>query len=237
MTSSAVFRARRQALASAAIPRYAYGRMPPQMAQVVSVAPSQPAEEVLQQALDVLRAGGVVALPTDTLYGIACAFGNQEGMQRIQTMCGFDIALRPLTFLLPDLGELPRYATVNDTYFNVLRRIFPGPYCAELPAAPSVAKPFVRDGRRTIGVRIPGTALCEKLIWSLGKPLLSATAKSVTGDILTTAAEIKREYGKSLDLILDAGAQSGPPSTVVGMAGDRITVLREGRGPSNKVTG
>jgi tRNA threonylcarbamoyl adenosine modification protein (Sua5/YciO/YrdC/YwlC family) len=209
--------------------------MAPKVAPIVSVAPSQPEDEVLQQTLKVLQGGGVVALPTDTLYGLACAFGNQEGMQRIQTMRGFDMAARPLTFLLPDLGELPRFALVTDTAFNVLRKIFPGPYCAELTAAPSVAKPFIHEDRKTIGVRIPGTALCEKVIWSLGRPLLSATAKSTTGDILTTAAEIRREYGKSLDLILDAGTLSGPPSTVVSLAGDWITVIREGRGPSNKV--
>jgi tRNA threonylcarbamoyl adenosine modification protein (Sua5/YciO/YrdC/YwlC family) len=211
--------------------------MPPKIAPVVSVAPSQPEDKVLQQTLEVLRAGGVVALPTDTLYGIACVFGNQEGSQRIQTMRGFDMAARPFTFLLPDLGELPRYARVTDASYNVLRRIFPGPYCAELVAAPSIPKPFVHENRRTIGVRIPASALCEKVLWSLGKPLVSATAKSQTGDILTTAAEIKREYGKSLDLILDAGTLSGPHATVVSFAGDKITVLREGRGPSNKVLG
>jgi tRNA threonylcarbamoyl adenosine modification protein (Sua5/YciO/YrdC/YwlC family) len=209
--------------------------MAPNLAPIVSVAPSQPEDQALQQTLAVLQAGGVVALPTDTLYGIACAFGNQEGMQRIQTMRGFDMTTRPLTFLLPDLGELPRFAQVTDTAFNVLRKIFPGPYCAELTAAASIAKPFVHEDRKTIGVRIPGTALCEKVIWALGRPLLSATAKSTSGDILTTAAEIKREYGKSLDLILDAGTLSGPPSTVVSLAGDWISVLREGRGPSNKV--
>jgi len=209
--------------------------MAPKLAPIVSVAPSQPDEKVLQQTLEVLRRGGVVALPTDTLYGIACAFGNQEGIQRIQTMRGFDMATRPLTFLLPDLGELPRFAQVTDTAYNVLRKIFPGPYCAELTAAPTVAKPFVHEDRKTIGVRIPGTALCEKVIWSLGKPLLSATAKSPSGDILTTAAEIKREYGKNIDLILDAGTLSGSPSTVVSLAGDWISVIREGRGPSNKV--
>ena len=211
--------------------------MPPTSAPIVSVAPSQPEEEVLLQVLEVLRGGGVIALPTDTLYGLACAFGNQEGIQRIQTMRGFDMATRPLTFLLPDLGELPRFAQVTDTAFGVLRKIFPGPYCAELTAASSVAKPFVHEDRRTIGVRIPGTALCEKVIWSLGKPLLSATAKSPEGDTLTTALEIKRVYGKSLDLILDAGTLSGPPCTVVSLAGDWISVLREGRGPSNKVLG
>jgi tRNA A37 threonylcarbamoyladenosine synthetase subunit TsaC/SUA5/YrdC len=79
--------------------------------------------------------------------------------------------------------------------------------------------------------------LCEKILWALGKPLLSATAKSPSGDTLTSALEIQREYGKSLDLILDAGTLSGPPSTVVSLAGDWITVVREGRGPSNKLIG
>ncbi len=211
--------------------------MPAKIAPVVSVSPSQPEDPVLQRTLEVLRGGGVVAFPTDTLYGLACAFGNQEGIQRIQTMRSFDAAARPLTFLLPDLGELPHYAKITDAAFSILRKIFPGPYCAELNATPIVPKPFLHEERKTIGVRIPGTALCEKVIWALGKPLLSATAKSASGDVLTTAAEIKREYGKSLDLILDAGTLSGPPCTIVSLANDWITVLREGRGPSNKVIG
>ena len=209
----------------------------PPSAPIVSVAPSQPEEAVLAQALEVLKNGGVIALPTDTLYGIACVFGDSKGIKRIQTMRGFDIAARPLTFLLPDLGELPRYAVVSESAFGVLRKIFPGPYCAELVASANVPAPFVHEDRRTIGVRIPGTALCEKLLWALGKPLLTATAKSRSGDILNSAAEIKREYGKKLDLILDAGTLSGPPSTVVSLAGDWVTVLREGRGPSNKLIG
>ena len=204
-------------------------------APILSVAPSQPEEEILSRTLQVLKAGGVIAIPTDTLYGLACVFGDNAGIQRIQTMRGFDRAARPLTFLLPDLGELPRYAHVSESAFAVLRKIFPGPYCAELVANANVPTPFVNEDRRTIGVRIPGTALCEKLLWSLGKPLLTATAKTPSGDTLTTAAEIKREYGKSLDLILDAGTLSGPPSTVVSLAGDWVTILREGRGPSNKL--
>lgn len=191
----------------------------------------------MQRAVDVFKKGGVVAFPTDTLYGIGCMFGESQAIQRIQTMRGFDIAERPLTFLLPDLGELPRYALVTDSSYSVMRKIFPGPYCAELLAGPAIPAPFVNQDRRTIGVRIPGTALCEKILWSLGKPLLSATAKSLSGDTLVSAAEIQREYGKSLDLILDAGTLSGPPSTVVSLAGDWITVIREGRGPSNKLIG
>jgi tRNA threonylcarbamoyl adenosine modification protein (Sua5/YciO/YrdC/YwlC family) len=209
--------------------------MPIVIAPVIEVAPSQPAEETVQKTLEVLRGGGVIALPTDTLYGLACIYGNAEANKRIQTMRGFDAAARPMTFLLPDLGELPRYATVGESSYRVLKKIFPGPYCAELVAHPSIPTPFVHEDRRTIGVRIPATTFCEKLLWALGKPLLTATAKSPAGDILVSAAEIKREYGKSLDLILDAGTLSGPPSTVVSLAGDWVTVLREGRGPSNKL--
>jgi tRNA threonylcarbamoyl adenosine modification protein (Sua5/YciO/YrdC/YwlC family) len=209
----------------------------PVAARIVQVAPSQPEDKALQNALQVLQHGGVIALPTDTLYGLACIYGDNQGVERIQAMRGFNRAARPLTFLLPDLGELPKYAVVGESAYAVLRKIFPGPYCAELAANPSVPEPFIHEDRRTIGVRIPGTALCEKLLWALGKPLLSATAKSPTGDVLQTAAEIKREYGRSLDLILDGGSLSGPPSTVVSLAGDWVTVLREGRGPSNKLIG
>jgi tRNA threonylcarbamoyl adenosine modification protein (Sua5/YciO/YrdC/YwlC family) len=208
----------------------------PALAPIIEVAPSQPEDEALQKAIDVLNNGGVIALPTDTLYGLACVYGDSDGVQRIQTMRGFNKAARPLTFLLPDLGELPKYAVVGESAYAVLRKIFPGPYCAELAANPAVPEPFVHEDRQTIGVRIPGTALCEKLLWALGKPL-SATAKSPAGDVLQTAAEIKREYGRSLDLILDGGSLSGPPSTVVSLAGDWVTVLREGRGPSNKLIG
>lgn len=209
--------------------------MPVAFAPILEVAPSQPREELLKNVIDVFRNGGVVVLPTDTLYGIACLSGDSVAQKRIETMRGFDAAVRPMTFLLPDLGELPRYAVVTEHAYNIIRRIFPGPYCAELLASAAVPSPFVRDGKKTIGIRIPGTALCERLIWTLGKPLLSATAKSPSGHILTTAAEIKREYGKSVDLILDAGTLSGPPSTVVSLIGDNVTVLREGRGPSNKL--
>jgi tRNA threonylcarbamoyl adenosine modification protein (Sua5/YciO/YrdC/YwlC family) len=138
---------------------------------------------------------------------------------------------------LPDIGELPKYAVVGESAYAVLKKIFPGPYCAELTAGPAVPEPFVLEDRQTIGVRVPATALCEKLLWAIGKPLLTATAKSPAGDVLHTAAEIKREYGRALDLILDAGSLSGPPSTVVSLAGDWVTVIREGRGPSNKLLG
>jgi tRNA threonylcarbamoyl adenosine modification protein (Sua5/YciO/YrdC/YwlC family) len=211
--------------------------MPASVAPIVEVAPSVPAEAVVRRALAVLGTGGVVAFPTDTLYGIGCELGREPAVERIERMRELDRARRPLTFMLPDIGELPHYASVSEASYRILLRIFPGPYCAELQASHRVPSPFVHEERRTIAVRVPDSALCERLLWGLGRPLLTATAKSRAGAVLTTAAEIQREYGGEVDLILDGGTLVGPPSTVVSLIDDWITVLREGRGPSSKLLG
>ena len=206
-------------------------------AAIVEVSLLEPAEAVVQQAVSVLAAGGVIAFPTDTLYGLGCGFGQKQAIERIQLMRGLDLSKRPLTFLLPDVGELPRFTRMSESGYRMVSRILPGPYCVELLAHPNVPSPFVQGERRTIGVRIPQSALCEKLTWRLGRPILTATAKSRDGHVLTTAAEIRQEYGAQLDLILDGGTLSGPPSTVVSLVDDWVTVLREGLGPANRLTG
>jgi tRNA threonylcarbamoyl adenosine modification protein (Sua5/YciO/YrdC/YwlC family) len=205
------------------------------IAPILEVAPSMPADVVLRQAIAVLGSGGVVAFPTDTLYGIGCELGRPHAIDRIQKMREFDGSKRPLTFLLPDMGEVPHYATVSEAAYRILMRIFPGPYCAELLATARVPMPFLHEERKTIGVRVPDSAFCERLLWGLACPILTATAKSRAGGVLTTAAEIQKEYGTELDLIIDGGTLVGPPSTVVSLIDDWITVLREGRGPSSKI--
>jgi tRNA threonylcarbamoyl adenosine modification protein (Sua5/YciO/YrdC/YwlC family) len=205
------------------------------IAPILEVSPSMPADAVVRQAIAVFAGGGVVAFPTDTLYGIGCELGRPHAIDRIQKMREFDGAKRPLTFLLADLGEVPHFATISESAYRILTRIFPGPYCAELLATARVPMPFLHEERRTIGVRVPDSALCERLLWGLGRPILTATAKSRAGGVLTTAAEIQKEYGAELDLIIDGGTLAGPPSTVVSLIDDWITVLREGRGPSNKI--
>lgn len=204
-------------------------------AQIIEVAPSMPSLDVLKEVVSVLQSGGVIAFPTDTLYGIGCALGRKDAIDRIAEMRGFDGAMRPLTFLLPDIGELPHWALVNESSYRILNRIFPGPYCAELLATSRVPSPFVHKERKTIGVRIPDTAFCEQLLWGLRRPMLTATAKSRSGVVLTSAQELLREYDKELDLIVDGGPLNGPPSTVVSLVDDWVTVLREGRGPSSKI--
>ena len=205
------------------------------IAPIVDVAPAAPSDEVIARAVEVLSRGGVIAFPTDTLYGIGCQMDHRQAIDRIQAMRGFDSAKRPLTLLLPDVGELPRYAIVGEPGFRIVTRIFPGPYCAEMLASPGAPTSFVHKDRRTIGVRIPDTAFCARLLWALRRPMLTATAKARDGGALATAQDIAREYGGDLDLIVDGGELSGPPSTVVSLVDDWVTVLREGKGPPGRL--
>jgi tRNA threonylcarbamoyl adenosine modification protein (Sua5/YciO/YrdC/YwlC family) len=191
--------------------------------------------EADRAAVDALRAGGVIAFPTDTLYGIGCAFDRRRAIERVLDMRAIDRSRRPLTFLLPDLGELARYTQVTEAAHQILGRIFPGPFCVELIAAPAVPDPYVVGRRRTIGVRIPDDPFCEKLLWALGVPILTATAKSRAGRLLTDAAQIAEEFGTRLDLIVDGGVKDGPPSTVVSLVDDWVTVLRPGRGDPDRL--
>ena len=188
--------------------------------------------DAVKDAVAVLKAGGVIAFPTDTLYGIGCAYSRRRAIERILRLRGIDRTKRPLTFMLPDLGELARYAEVSEIGRIVLSRIFPGPYCVELIAQASVPDPFVVGGHRAIGVRIPDHRFCEQVMWGLGEPLLTATAKSTDGRILTTAIAIQDALGPSLDRIFDGGVLEGLPSTVLSLVDDWPTLLRQGRGAS-----
>lgn len=194
---------------------------------------SDPSAE--SRAVELLKAGGVIAFPTDTLYGIGCAYGRRRAVERILDMRGIDRSRRPLTFLLPDLGEVARYAEVTEAGHALLGRVFPGPYCVELVAAAVVPDPYVVGQRRTIGVRIPDHPFCEKMLWGLGTPVLTATAKGRDGHLLTDAAAIAAAYADDIDLIVDGGVQDGAPSTVVSLLDDWVTLLRQGRGDPDRL--
>jgi len=193
------------------------------------------AEGGVSEAVEALRTGGVIAFPTDTLYGLGCIWMRPRAVERIANMRGIDARRRPFTLLLPDIGEVARFADVSAPMHRVLERITPGPYCVELPATDAVPDPFVVGRRRTIGVRVPDHAVCEKLLWQVGYPVVSVTAKAPDGRLLTTAAEIAAAFPDDLDLVLDGGRLDGPPSTVVSLMDDWITVLRQGKGNTHKL--
>ncbi len=205
------------------------------VAESLAISLSAPESELIQRAADVLTGGGVVAFPTDTLYAIGCTFGRADAVERIAKLRGIDTGKRPFTLLLPDVGTLPHYAEVSESAYRIINRVMPGPYCIELTATPKVLSAAGFSQRKTLGLRIPASAVCNKLMWRLGRPLVSVTAKDTAGKTLTTAAEIVAAYGTQIDLVLDGGEQTGLPSTVISLVDDWVTVLRAGRGSTDKI--
>lgn len=202
-----------------------------QAAPIISISDG----EAERRAIDALKEGGIIAFPTDTLYGLGCAFSRRRAIDRLARLRGIDRSRRPFTFLLPDLGEVARYAVVSSEGCRILNRILPGPFCVELAAQPNIPEPFVVGRHRAIGVRVPNLGFCERVSWGLGEPLLTATAKTSAGHTLETAAEIAEAFGPDLDLIVDGGTLGGAPSTVVSLVDDWVTVLRLGRGDPDRL--
>jgi tRNA threonylcarbamoyl adenosine modification protein (Sua5/YciO/YrdC/YwlC family) len=203
--------------------------------KVLKVSLHAPEAAVIQRAAEVLTAGGLVAFPTDTLYAVGAILGNAAAAERIKRLRGIDTVKRPFTLLLPDVGTLPHYAKVSESAYRIINRIMPGPYCVELAAGPKVLGAPGFTERETLGLRIPDSAVCAKLMWRLGRPIVSATAKSQGGATLTMAEEIVAAYGDEIDLVLDGGVQTGLPSTVISLVDDWITILRAGRGSTANI--
>ena len=222
--------ARRGIRANAQPPQGAFTRLKNTVADILPISASSPDPETVRRAADVLLGGGVVAFPTDTLYAIGCLLGDAAAAERICRMRRIDTGKRPFSLLLPDVGTLPRYAEVSESAYRIINRLLPGPYCVELQAKAKALGSPGSSQRQTLGLRIPASLICSKLLWRVGRPVVSVTAKDPAGATLTTAAAIATAYGTELDLILDGGLQEGLPSTVISLVDDWITVLRPGRG-------
>jgi tRNA threonylcarbamoyl adenosine modification protein (Sua5/YciO/YrdC/YwlC family) len=199
-------------------------------AEILPISALAPDAETVRRAADVLSAGGVVAFPTDTLYAFGCVLGHAGAADRIARMRRIDSGKRPFSLLLPDVGTLPRYAEISESAYRIIDRLLPGPYCIELKATAKVMGSPGFSQRQTLGLRIPASNICNKVLWRLGRPIVSVTAKDHAGATLTTAQAIASVYATELDLILDGGVQEGLPSTVISLVDDWITVLRAGRG-------
>ena len=197
------------------------------MAQFFSLHPTHPPKRLVRQAADIVRAGGLIAYPTDSCYALGCQLGNAQALERLRAIRGID-ERHHLTLMCRDLSEIARYAMVSDKNFAFLK--IPGSYTFILPARREVPRRVTR--KKTIGVRIPGHPAAYALLAELGEPMLSTTL-TLPGDAapLSDAQQIRSRLGPRLDLIIDAGACDTQPSTVLDLTGGEPQVLRKGKGP------
>ena len=199
------------------------------MAQFFSVHPDNPQPRLVRQAVDIIRAGGVVAYPTDSCYALGCHIGDKPAMERIRRIRAMD-ERHQFTLVCRNLSEVGQFAKVDNLQFRLIRANTPGSYTFILRATRDVPRRLLTP-RHTIGVRIPGHNVAMALLEALGEPILSSTLiLPAHGVALNDAAEIRRHLEHSVDLVIDSGPCNGQVTTVVDLSGEAPRLVREGGG-------
>ncbi len=199
--------------------------------RIVTVSPADPREDRLEPAVDALRSGGVVAVPTETFYGLAADSRSAEAVARLNGLKR-KASDSPVLLLAADLGQARGLASRLPEGFETLASTFwPGPLTLVVPAAESVL-PEIGGGRGTVAVRVPGLTLPRRLAARLGRPITGASANLHAVAPVRTAAEVYAIFDDRLDVILDGGpTPGGAPSTLVDLASSPPRVLRTGAVP------
>ena len=200
------------------------------MAQFFTLHPDNPQPRLIKQAVQILRDGGVVALPTDSSYAIACHLGDKQAQDRIRNLRAVDDK-HHFTLLCRDLAEIAVYAQVDNQQFRLLKANTPGSYTFILEATREVPKRLQHPKRNTIGLRVPEHPVALALLAEMDEPLLSMTLILPNEKLpMHDANTIRENLEHQLDLILDAGACGMEPTTVIDLSRGDIEVLRRGRG-------
>lgn len=184
----------------------------------------------IRQAVDIVRAGGVIAYPTDSCYALGCHIGDKDALERIRRIRRAD-RHHHFTLVCRDLTEISRFAKVETWQFRLLKACTPGPYTFLLPATRETPRRLQHEKRRTIGVRIPDHVVPPLLIEALGEPIMSSTLLLPGEDLpLTEGSEIRARLEHGLDAVLDGGHCHLEPTTVVDLAEGEVRISRQGRG-------
>jgi tRNA threonylcarbamoyl adenosine modification protein (Sua5/YciO/YrdC/YwlC family) len=205
------------------------------MAEVLTIHPTNPQPRLLRLAARALRDGGVIAYPTDSSYALGCRLDDAEATRRIRTIRALN-ERHHLTLMCRDMADVGHFARLDNWQFRIVRQGTPGSFTYLLPATHEVPRRLQHPRRRTIGVRIPDHPLARAFIDEVGAPILSATLIPPESDEpLNDAASIRARFGRSIDLIIDAGPCAGMPTTVIDLAQTPPVIVRRGLGDPARV--
>lgn len=196
--------------------------------EVQKVYLENPQERLLKKAADILKDGGIVVYPTDTIYGLGADLFNKKAMDRILRIKQAS-SHKLLSFICPDLKDIARWAIVENNAYRIMRRVTPGPYTFILKATKQVPKILLQK-RKTVGIRIPDSQVARMLSDFLGDPILSTSVPQGDDGYYTDPEEIAETYQHDIDLILDAGVMFNMPSTIVDFSGKEPQIIRKGSG-------
>ncbi len=195
---------------------------------LLEINSDNPQMRLIRKVVEILRNGGIIVYPTDTVYGIGCDLFNKRGIEKI-----YEIKRRstkqPFSFVCADLKDISSYAQVSDYAYRTMRRLLPGAYTFVLEASRLVPK-ILLTKRKTVGIRVPDNNICLALVKELGHPIISTSATTEEDEILSDPAEIENKYRHAVDIVIDGGILASQKSSVVSLVDDIPDVIRAGKG-------
>ena len=205
------------------------------MSKFFQIHVENPQQRLIDQAVDIIKAGGVIVYPTDSGYALGCHIGDKAAMERIRAIRQVD-AKHNFTLVCRDLSEIATYAKVENSAYRLIKNHTPGPYTFILKATKEVPKRLQNPKRKTIGLRVPDNLIAQALLERLGEPLMSSTLILPGDDMpLTDPYDIRDTLEHALDLIIDGGYCGFEPTTVVELTEDAPVVARQGLGPVDAI--
>jgi tRNA threonylcarbamoyl adenosine modification protein (Sua5/YciO/YrdC/YwlC family) len=203
------------------------------MARYFDIHPDNPQQRALAAIADIVRAGGVIAYPTDSCYALGCQLGNTSGIERLRSIRGLGDK-HHLTLMCQDFAQLGQLAHVANPIFRAIKAATPGSYTFILPATKEVPRRLQHPGKKTVGVRIPRHVVTQALLAELGEPLVSTTLLLPGQDEpMTQGWEIVEELGHALDAVIDSGDCGTEPTTVIDFAQPEPEIVRRGAGDTS----
>lgn len=198
------------------------------MAETLNIDPEHLRGRHIERAVEILRRGGVIIYPTDTIYGLGCDITCKEAVEKIRLIKGRDDK-KPMSFVCADLANVSQYARVSNYAYRILKRCLPGPYTFVLPTTRETPR-MLQSKQKTVGLRVPDHPVPLAVINELGNPIISTSANLSSEEVLTDPSQLEEVLGSQVDLILECGQLPILPSSVISLVGDKAEILRRGQG-------
>ena len=201
------------------------------MAEFIKIYEDKPSEAAIKKVVDILKSGGLVIYPTDTVYGLGCDITNTKALERIAKIKGVKLEKANFSFICSDLSNLSDYVRQIDTStFKILKRSLPGPYTFILPGNNDL--PSVFRKKKTVGIRIPDNTIALDIVRMLGNPIVSTSIHD-DDEVLEYSTDpelIFEKWQYLVDLVIDGGYGDNVGSTIIDLSGNEPIVIREGKG-------
>jgi len=195
----------------------------------IMIDPKTPKPRTVSRVAEILKRGGIIVYPTDTVYGLGCCISNKHGIDKINTI---KVSKKPRSIMLADIKDISMFAKVSNEAYRIMRILFPGPYTIILPATRLVPK-LLQTNRKSVGVRIPDHWFCRAIVRETGEPIITASVPMTDEKLHIDPIEIEAHLGHMVDAIVDSGILPDIPSTIISMDTDTPEIVRRGLGPTD----